>query len=64
MESTNKDYYKILSIERDATPTQIKKSYLKLAVILHPDKGGSEAQFKELAEAYKILSDPEKKKII
>ena len=60
-----KDYYKILGIERDATENEIKKAYRKKAMEYHPDKndGDSEAEnkFKEAAEAYDILSTPEKK---
>jgi DnaJ homolog subfamily A member 2 len=59
----NKNFYEILNVEKNATINQIKKQYLKLAVILHPDKGGSDDEFKQLAEAYKILSDPEKRKL-
>ena len=61
--SKKKNYYEILNVEKDATFSVIKKQYLKLAVILHPDKGGSAHEFKELAEAYKVLSDPEKRKL-
>jgi len=55
------DYYSILGVSRNATPEEIKKSYKKLASKHHPDKGGSEAEFKKLQEAYSILSDPSKK---
>lgn len=56
------DYYKILGIGREATGDDIKKAYRKLAHQYHPDKkGGNEAKFKELNEAYQILSDPQKK---
>ena len=60
-----KDYYSILGVDRNATDNQIKKAYRKMALEYHPDrtKGdkGAEAKFKEAAEAYEILSDPEKK---
>ncbi|MEE1897050.1 molecular chaperone DnaJ [Flavobacterium rakeshii] len=60
-----KDYYEILSIERSATTEQIKKAYRKKAIEYHPDKnpGNKEAEenFKLAAEAYEILSDPNKK---
>jgi molecular chaperone DnaJ len=57
-----KDYYKILGISRDASPEDIKKAYYKLAHQHHPDKGGGdENKFKEINEAYQILSDREKK---
>ncbi|OPY78839.1 MAG: Chaperone protein DnaJ [Syntrophorhabdus sp. PtaU1.Bin153] len=61
-----KDYYRTLSIERDATPRQIKEAYRKLALEYHPDRnqGDRDAveKMKELNEAYAVLSDPEKKR--
>lgn len=65
-----KNYYKILGVEKDANPDQLKKAYRKLAMKWHPDKHQSEkakkqaeTMFKDIAEAYDVLSDPEKKKI-
>lgn len=61
----SKDYYKILGIEKDATPDEIKKAYRKMAMKYHPDKNDgdveSESKFKEAAEAYDTLSTPDKK---
>jgi molecular chaperone DnaJ len=61
----NKDYYKILGVERNATKEDLKKAYRKLAVQYHPDKNPgnkeSEARFQEIAEAYGTLSDDQKK---
>ncbi|XXS36582.1 MAG: DnaJ C-terminal domain-containing protein [Candidatus Karelsulcia muelleri] len=60
-----KDYYEILGISRDASTDEIKKAYRKLALKYHPDKNKekqAEEKFKEAAEAYDILSNPEKKK--
>lgn len=55
-----KDYYKILGIPRDADEDQIKKAYRKMALKYHPDKNSdpsAEEKFKEIAEAYEVLSD-------
>ena len=56
-----KDYYKILGVSKDATQEDIKKAYRRLAHKHHPDKGGSGDMFKEVSEAYQILSDIDKK---
>ena len=59
-----KDYYKILGVERDAGADAIKSAYRKLARKHHPDinkEKGAEERFKEVAEAYQVLSDPEKR---
>lgn len=61
----SKDYYKILEVDRNATQEEIKKSYRKLALKFHPDKNDgdkiAEEKFKEISDAYSILSDPDKK---
>ena len=58
----NKDYYKILGIEKKASKTDVKKAFHKLAHKYHPDKaGGDETKFKEASEAYSILSDDKKR---
>ncbi len=56
-----RDYYEILGIGKNASPDEIKKAYRRLAVQHHPDRGGDEAQFKEVGEAYEILKDPSKR---
>jgi len=55
------DYYKILNVDKTATKEGIKKAYKKLAKKHHPDHGGDEEKFKEINEAYGILSDDEKR---
>lgn len=56
------DYYQVLGVTKNATQEEIKKAYRKLAHKYHPDKpGGNEGKFKELNEAYQILSNPQKR---
>ncbi len=61
-----KDYYKILGVPRNASKEEIKKAYRKLALEYHPDKNkgnkSAEEKFKEITEAYAVLSDDEKRK--
>jgi len=67
MASQTREYYQILGIERGASADQIKKAYRKLAITHHPDKNqgdkASEEKFKEISEAYEVLSDPQKREI-
>ncbi len=60
-----RDYYKILGVERSATEAQIKSAFRKLALQYHPDRNPgnktAEEKFKEINEAYEVLSDPEKR---
>lgn len=61
--SQRKDYYKIMCLEKDCGPDEIKKAYRKMAIKLHPDKNRddpeAEAKFKDMQEAYETLSDPQ-----
>jgi len=61
----NDDYYAILGVARDASPEDIKKAYRRCAIQFHPDRNPGDAQaeahFKECAEAYEVLSDPDKR---
>ncbi len=62
--STKRDYYEVLGIPKDASESDIKKAYRKLAMKYHPDvnkEDGAEEKFKEINEANEVLSDPEKK---
>jgi molecular chaperone DnaJ len=55
------DYYNILGVDKNADQSTIKKAYRKLAKEKHPDSGGNEEEFKQIAEAYEVLSDEQKK---
>ena len=57
------DYYKTLGVSKNATAEEIKKAYRKLARENHPDAGGDEEKFKEINEAYEVLSDDKKRQL-
>ena len=65
MATVKRDYYEVLSVQRNAAGDELKKSYRRLAVQFHPDKNPGDAKaeerFKELGEAYDVLSDPDKR---
>ena len=64
--STKRDYYEVLGVPKNSTADEIKSQYRKLALKFHPDRNKSpdaSEHFKEISEAYAILSDPEKRKV-
>jgi DnaJ family protein B protein 4 len=56
-------FYQTLGVSKGAAPADLKKAYRKLALQHHPDKGGNENKFKEINQAYDVLSDPEKREV-
>ncbi|MCB0407521.1 MAG: DnaJ domain-containing protein [Bdellovibrionales bacterium] len=64
---SQKDFYSVLGVHRNASPEDIKKAYRKLAMKYHPDKNpgnkSAEEQFKEVSEPYEVLRDPQKKQM-
>src|SRR3970040_1074625 len=64
MATARRDYYDVIGVSRDSSPEEIKKAFRKLAMQYHPDRNkddGAEARFKEIGEAYEVLSDAEKR---
>src|SRR5205823_825638 len=65
MASSKRDYYEVIGVRREADAEEIKRAYRKLAMQYHPDRNvgdaESEEKFKEAAEAYEVLRDPEKR---
>ena len=57
-----RDYYEVLGVGKSASADEIKKAFRRLAVQHHPDRGGSETDFKEVNEAYEVLKDADKRK--
>lgn len=65
---SKRDYYEVLGVEKNSTPNEIRKKYKQLAMKWHPDRNSNnkkeaEAKFKEISEAYEVLSDEEKRSI-
>ena len=66
MSSSKRDYYEVLGVGREASPDEIKRQYRKLALKFHPDRNNTEdaaEHFKEISEAYAVLSDESKKQL-
>lgn len=63
MPASTPDYYSTLGVSKDASQDEIKKAFRKLARKHHPDAGGDESKFKEINEAYEVLSDEEKRRV-
>lgn len=66
MPAMGKDYYKTLGISKGSNEEEIKKAYRRMALRFHPDKNkdaNAEEKFKEIAEAYEVLSDPKKRAV-
>lgn len=57
-----RDYYEVLGVGKSASADELKKAYRRLAVQYHPDRGGDEAKFREISEAYEVLKDDAKRK--
>lgn len=63
MAPVDRKYYDLLDIAPEATPDELSSAYKKMALKLHPDKGGSADQFKAMKAAYDVLKDPQKRKL-
>src|SRR3954453_2453885 len=60
--ATKRDYYDVLGVPKGASADEIKKAFRRAAIEHHPDRGGDEAKFKEINEAYEVLKDDAKRK--
>jgi len=62
-EVENSVYYELLGVAKTATMDEIKKAYRKKAIKMHPDKGGDQAEFQKLQQAYDVLFDKDKREV-
>ena len=63
-ETAPRDYYEVLGVPSDADEKTIKKAYRQAALVAHPDKGGTDAEFQQVNEAFSVLSDAKRSIVV